>query len=180
MSSEKNLTKKNMHQKGFASLGMIGLLIFLAIIGGYFVLHKPAVAPRSDEIVFWKTYRNAKYNFEVKYPASWQEIVDDCFHSIDHTICFNSGYDQDLVAVVLVSNKSYLDLKDEEIKKINPKIKLEVSEKKIVSNLIPWTELIIKEAGGGVVIDEFFTEYNQKTYTARMKNDMLSTFKFIK
>lgn len=54
-----------MGQKGFANLVLIGGIIILLGLGGYFTWSK-----NSD----WKTFINARYGFEVKYPENYFEF----------------------------------------------------------------------------------------------------------
>lgn len=81
------------NQKGFAGVVLIGVIVILLGIGGYFILSKKSTEiiqnknstvtfqevkntePKTsvsittkDEIANWKTYTNTKYGFEFKYP----------------------------------------------------------------------------------------------------------------
>jgi hypothetical protein len=80
------------NQKGFANIILIGVIIILVVVGGYFLWSqksKPAVEQpvqtptitqtdttittptTNDKTANWKTYTNSKYGFEFKYPASF-------------------------------------------------------------------------------------------------------------
>lgn len=191
-----------MNQKGTTNIVLIiVVIVILAGVLGYFAffkkaetvtqqpsptqLNNPTKTPADEtptppigETSSWKTYTNTAYGFEVKYPKEWQGVDENGCG--ENCIGFNSGHDQDWVANILVSSKAYPDVKQDIIKQINPKIKLDISEKKVVLNSISWTELIIKEVGGNVIIDAFFTERNGKTFRAQMTAEMLSTFRFIR
>ena len=64
------------NNKGFANMVLIGVVIVLIAIGGYFVLkskQQPVVQPATStgETVNLKTYTNDKYSFELKYPNGY-------------------------------------------------------------------------------------------------------------
>jgi len=66
------------NQKGFANVVLIGVLVILIGIGGYFVLKEkqsPVVQQvpitSAGEIANWKTYTNTQYGFEFKYPETY-------------------------------------------------------------------------------------------------------------
>lgn len=49
--------------------------------------------PPKDETSSWKTYRNAKYDFEIKYPREWQSPVEHLPPTTLLDIEFNKGVD---------------------------------------------------------------------------------------
>ncbi len=62
---------------------IIGIIVAVLLVSGYFVFSKKATAPivneqqnslvtttTNEDISNWKTYRNDKYSFEFKYPTS--------------------------------------------------------------------------------------------------------------
>ncbi len=80
-----------MNQKGFTSVILIAILVVFVGAVGYFIFKNPppvaeeptpspsqnqvtttTSTPSADQTANWKTYRNAKYGFEVKYPERWQ------------------------------------------------------------------------------------------------------------
>ncbi|OGI66293.1 hypothetical protein A3A95_01840 [Candidatus Nomurabacteria bacterium RIFCSPLOWO2_01_FULL_39_18] len=61
------------NQKGFASLVLIGVLVVLVAIGGYFAVSKKPNNQQTSDVSTpipedWKTYTNELYGFEFKYP----------------------------------------------------------------------------------------------------------------
>jgi hypothetical protein len=73
------------HQKGFANLILVGIVLVLIAVGGYFLWSKKAKAPvvaqtntpvtstptQAGDMANWKTYTNTQYGFEFQYPADW-------------------------------------------------------------------------------------------------------------
>jgi hypothetical protein len=77
------------NKKGFASLILIGAVVVLLAIGGYFALKAKQQPPvkqvsttSATETASWKTYTNNQYGFEFKYPASWALIENGTDGSI--------------------------------------------------------------------------------------------------
>ncbi|HEV7423773.1 MAG TPA: PsbP-related protein [Candidatus Paceibacterota bacterium] len=78
------------NQKGFISLVLIGALVVVVAIGGYFVWSKKpsqsnqqqvSTTPASTStLADWKTYTNTKYGFEFNYPSN---LVLDEFGGVD-------------------------------------------------------------------------------------------------
>ena len=85
-------------QKGFIEIVLIGVIVVLLAIGGYFAFRKnsapvveqptpnpapivtqtntPVTTPATaDETANWKTYTNSQYGFELKYPSTWLSKV---------------------------------------------------------------------------------------------------------
>ncbi|MDO8592317.1 MAG: hypothetical protein Q7R92_00920 [bacterium] len=78
-----------MNQKGFANIVLVVVIVILVGAVGYFVVVKklgpiagqtPTPTPTQtktttptpkDETANWKTYTNAQYGLEVKYPSNW-------------------------------------------------------------------------------------------------------------
>jgi hypothetical protein len=66
-----------MNQKGFTNILLIVIVISLVGTGVYFALvKKQEPVPQQITTKDWKTYRNEKYGFEVKYPSEWQVQED--------------------------------------------------------------------------------------------------------
>jgi hypothetical protein len=80
-----------MYQKGFVNLWLIGALVVVLGVGGYFVMRQNTSSPtpvyqnqtnatqktsQTSSIVTanWKTYSNIKYGFEVQYPSNYFEF----------------------------------------------------------------------------------------------------------
>lgn len=69
------------YNKGFANLVLIGVVLVLVVIGGYFLWSQRAEAPvpvamqppisQVDDLANWKTYSDTKFGIEAKYPQSW-------------------------------------------------------------------------------------------------------------
>lgn len=65
-----------MKQKRFANIALVVLIIVLVSVASYFVLAKKSESTTQphtisqNEIANWKTYRNDKFSFSFKYPAS--------------------------------------------------------------------------------------------------------------
>ena len=70
----------DMHQKGFVNIVLIIVVVAIVVIGGYFVFSKKSepiaqqqsIQPTNGNGVAQtnlKTYRSAKYGFEINYPA---------------------------------------------------------------------------------------------------------------
>ncbi len=70
-----------MDQKGFANLVLIGIIVILLGVGGYFMSQKKENVKSSQPVTSdtdtssWKTYTNSKYGFELKYPSNHQPKI---------------------------------------------------------------------------------------------------------
>ena len=79
------------NQKSFTSLILIGAIVVLIALGGYFVWSKKSepitqkqtpevtqtetsITTSKDETANWKTYTNSDYGFELKYPQDWKFV----------------------------------------------------------------------------------------------------------
>jgi len=84
------------YQKGFVNIVLIGVLVLIVAVGGYLTWSKKSnqvaqnttqnlasqevnnietktpATTTSDETADWKTYTNAQYGFEFKYPKDWE------------------------------------------------------------------------------------------------------------
>src|SRR3989338_8235327 len=69
------------YKKGFANLVLVGTVVILIAIGGYFTWSKKSNNTNTPESLLpeasqadtsnWKTYRNDKYGIEFKHPTGW-------------------------------------------------------------------------------------------------------------
>jgi len=86
----KRFTKFKLHDRGFAHLFLVVMVVILAF-GGlfYFSWQKgvikttpsnevsPTPTANTDETVNWKTYKNKKYNYQVSYHSDWYVLYSD-------------------------------------------------------------------------------------------------------
>ncbi len=191
-------------------LGGIILVAVLAI-GGYLVWNTKAktvaepVITKADETANWKTYTNAKYGFELKYPETWATVNYDN-GAPGFGIAFQSKIDGSGFKIVTDENlspsqtiKQYLqdgDARSQTAYEGSPSKDIISSKYTFVSNLPAiqreefWNaagfKTIITYVKNGTTIyylqlqpqvnlDAKYTEENQETY-----NQILSTFKFTK
>ena len=66
----------------------------------------------------FNTYVAEKLGLEVEYPSNWSEVMENC-SSEGESICFNSGHDQDWVAVIVMHDQPYKDVKENMIRMEN-------------------------------------------------------------
>lgn len=111
------------YQKGFVSMVLIGVVIVLVAIGGYFVLSKKSnqsnnskTSTATSTSANWKTYNNSKYGFEFQYPENW--VISNCgtekseslviYFNADKYCDVNSDHDISATADIFI-NKDNLD-----------------------------------------------------------------------
>jgi len=82
-----------MNQKGFANVFAV-VAVVLLIVAGYFLLAGKSSQVDKEQNVSvpadWKTYTNAEYEFEVKYPSNWLQSMhsgDIAFTDADCSDC---------------------------------------------------------------------------------------------
>lgn len=90
-----------MNQKGFANIILAAVIVVLISAVGYFVFVKksePIIqqpTPTSeDETTNWKTYNNATYNYQFKYPQEFEKYLETSEkiflqHKLNSNITFN-------------------------------------------------------------------------------------------
>ena len=110
------------NQKGFASLALIGVVVVLLAVGGYFLWHKKAEAPASvaqpvtqapavtqtntptsaSVLVGWQTYSNSQYGFSIMYPTGTQTKESDI--SPGHQIYFSNSQGVQILEVNVITD----------------------------------------------------------------------------
>ncbi len=87
------------NQKGFANLVLIGVIVVLIAVGGYFILSGKSKEQEIKEIsstdtsnsTYWKTYTNEEYGFEFQYPEKLKLMESNSKVSLNHTLPYRGS-----------------------------------------------------------------------------------------
>lgn len=200
---------------GFVGILVLIIVIISAFVGGYFVYNNlsenarvqkeineslkanptPTLAPVSDETANWKTYKNIKWNFTLRYPDTWTVKGPT---NMDDFVYIRSPSDSEAAPYLFINekmNSPKLSFKDFATEGLSPELKNEFiyTEEKLGSYTVYKTESLPGRFGGQevfITMDGFryiligLTPYDRqnpwpdqgKSYT--IFNQILSTFRF--